>query len=242
MNEIIARLRAFLAIIISFFNTLWLGLLVIVLGLIPIWGRNLIFLWAKLFIWIMAMDIEYIFKGGQLPENAIYMANHQSFVDSVLVFNKVRRAKFIIFNKFKNLPVFGQALIMQGHLFIKQGQGREAIKTINQAITKLKNGLSLIIFPEGQRNEHLGKFQKGGFKMAQKTLLPIVPISISGSFLSMPKGKLKFYKRKIRVVFHPILETREYTDQNLNILMDRVKRIIAGALQDFELEADQRLD
>lgn len=233
-----SKFRAIVALWVAFTNTISLGPLVVVFSFIPVIGRRigewLIWLWAKIFMVFTAQKVEYYGVENIKGRHAVFMSNHQSYLDSPILYYKLKRIKFIILHKFKNYPLFGWALWLQGHLFIHHGRGRLALLTLERAVHKLKRGTSILVFPEGQRQPQLGPFQKGGFRMALRSGLPIIPVAISGSWQALPKGRFRFYRRKIRVFFGKPIETVRYTEKQMEELVEKVREQMSEQIKLLE--------
>jgi 1-acyl-sn-glycerol-3-phosphate acyltransferase len=100
---------------------------------------------------------------------------------------------------------------------------------MNEAAQKIRNGMSVVIFPEGSRSPDgsIQPFKKGGFTLAIKSKVPIVPIAISGSRDIMPKDRLTATAGEIRMfVGHPI-EIHHYSLQDRESLMRKVRETIS---------------
>lgn len=90
------------------------------------------------------------------------------------------------------LPVFGQAMQQVGYIAIDRSQGRQAMKSLDDAAAKIAAGKSVLIFPEGTRSSdgRLQEFKAGAILLAIKAGVPIVPVGFNGSYLVLPKGKI----------------------------------------------------
>ncbi len=95
-------------------------------------------------------------------------------------------------------------------------------------------GTSLIIFPEARRTRdgHLGQFQDGGFRVAQQLGVPIVPVSIVGSFQHHRTGHWMLCPATITIHLHDTIETKGLTKQDVPAVRDRVRKIISGPVED----------
>lgn len=95
-------------------------------------------------------------------------------------------------------------------------------------------GTSLIIFPEARRTRdgHLGQFQDGGFRVAQQLGVPIVPVSIVGSFQHHRTGHWMLCPATITIHLHDTIETKGLTKEDVPALRDRVRKIISLPLED----------
>jgi 1-acyl-sn-glycerol-3-phosphate acyltransferase len=116
-----------------------------------------------------------------------------------------------------------------GYISIDREGTRETVKALNEAAEKIRDGMSVVIFPEGSRSPDgsIQPFKKGGFTLAIKSGVPIVPIAIIGSRDIMPKDKLTVASGEIRIwMGHPI-ETENYFLKDRKSLMEKVSKIIS---------------
>ncbi|MFQ5722337.1 MAG: lysophospholipid acyltransferase family protein, partial [Candidatus Aminicenantales bacterium] len=105
--------------------------------------------------------------------------------------------------------------------------------SIDRATRLIKEkGFSFLIFPEGTRSRDgkIQAFKRGGFFLAVNSQVPIVPISIKGTYELMPRGSFFVKKGKIKVVFHPPFPVSGYNKNNLNKLVEKIKGIIVSGL------------
>ena len=122
-----------------------------------------------------------------------------------------------------------------GYIALDRGDGRKALKSMDEAAAQIKGGTSVIIFPEGTRTRdgQLLPFKRGGFLLAVKAGVPVVPVSIVGSFAINPGGSLGLnLGRPVEVKIHaPItLPTGLKRAEAEDLLMQRVHTAIAGGL------------
>ena len=110
---------------------------------------------------------------------------------------------------------------------------------MNEAARKIRDGMSVTIFPEGSRSPDgsVQPFKKGGFTLAIKSKVPIVPIAIDGSRDIMPKEKLTASSGEIRIRLDRPIETESYSLKDREILMKRVRETIC---RNFELLSEKR--
>jgi 1-acyl-sn-glycerol-3-phosphate acyltransferase len=97
----------------------------------------------------------------------------------------------------------------------------------------IDRGTSLIIFPEARRtrNGHLNSFQDGGFRVAQQLGVPIVPVSLVGSFQHHRTGHWMLWPATVTVVLHDMIDTKGLTKEQVPALRDRVRAAISGPLE-----------
>ena len=115
----------------------------------------------------------------------LYVGNHRSIFDIVLAYPRVPRPTgFISKKEVLKVPLLNIWMIYMDCLFLDRSDIRKGMEMILTAIDKVKNGISIFIYPEGTRNRTnmpVGEFKKGSFKIAQKTDCPIVPVVINRS-------------------------------------------------------------
>ncbi|SDB64880.1 1-acyl-sn-glycerol-3-phosphate acyltransferase [Butyrivibrio sp. INlla16] len=114
----------------------------------------------------------------------LYVGNHRSYYDIVLSYSRVPRITgYIAKKEILKVPILSQWMRNMDCLFLDRDDIRQGLQVILSAIDKVKNGISITIYPEGTRNgtDEMLPFHKGSFKIAQKTGCPIVPMTINNS-------------------------------------------------------------
>lgn len=118
-------------------------------------------------------------------ETVLFVGNHRSIFDIVLLINTINRPfGFIGKKEVTKVPYLNLLMIAIGSLPIDRNDPRKALKTILAGIELLKTGHPLVIFPEGTRNklsEEPLPFKQGSLKLAQKANVPVIPFSIQGT-------------------------------------------------------------
>jgi 1-acyl-sn-glycerol-3-phosphate acyltransferase len=169
---------------------------------------------------------------------AVFVANHSSYLDIPAIWGYVP-VQFRIMAKRSlfYVPFMGWFLSRAGHIPVDRENSRAALANINRAADKLRAGCSLVVFPEGHRSADgvLQEFKNGGFKLAQKAGVPVVPVTIIGSHRVLKKDSLVFHAGEIKVIIDPPLSTQGYTSRTLPALMEQARAIIAGHLNETNL-------
>jgi 1-acyl-sn-glycerol-3-phosphate acyltransferase len=159
----------------------------------------------------------------------IFIGNHQSHFDVLSVFSALPlTVRFMAKKELFNIPVFGWSLYASGTIRIDRSNRERAIKSMNNALDRIKKGVSVVIFPEGTRSEDgiIRDFKKGGFVLAIKGSIPIVPVSISGSRFILPKNNLRINPGKIKIVLSDPINAKNYGYQGREKLSNDVRNII----------------
>ena len=116
-------------------------------------------------------------------EAVLYVSNHRSIFDIVVTYPRVPgRTGYIAKQESMKLPVISFWMVYLDCLFLDRSDIRKGLEMVLTAIDKVKNGISIFIYPEGTRNKTdkpLGEFHKGSFKIAQKSGCPIVPVVVN---------------------------------------------------------------
>jgi 1-acyl-sn-glycerol-3-phosphate acyltransferase len=115
----------------------------------------------------------------------------------------------------------------------RAGDGRQALKSIEAAAAIIRKGQSVAIFPEGSRTFDGGllPFKKGGFLLAGKAGVPIVPVTINGSMKVNPKTRLELHPGTIRVRIGDPIPTENLDSHERQRLLEDVRRIISEGLE-----------
>ncbi len=159
----------------------------------------------------------------------LFVSNHQSNFDIPILIGFIPRDKgFIAKIELLKVPVFSMWMKALGCLFIDRHNARQTLSALNIAADRLREGHSLVIFPEGTRSSDgkLGRFKPGSFRLGIKANVPIVPVTINGSVNIMQKGTSLIKSANVEVIISPPLLPAEIADKDLNFVAEKVKNII----------------
>jgi 1-acyl-sn-glycerol-3-phosphate acyltransferase len=101
------------------------------------------------------------------------------------------------------IPIWGWALKYGHYITIDRGNARDAIKSLDEAAMRMRNGASVILFGEGTRTRdgNLQPLKRGAFTLAVKAGKPVVPVTINNTFGILPRGSLRVRAADIEIVF-----------------------------------------
>ncbi len=160
----------------------------------------------------------------------IIMSNHQGSYDIFALLSHLPfQFKWLAKKELFSVPFFGWVMAAAGYVSVDREGTRETVEAMNEAARKIREGMSLLIFPEGSRSPDgsIQPFKKGGFTLAIKSKVPIIPISITGSREVMPKEKFTSASGEIRIrIDHPI-EIQNYSMKDRKSLMEKVSKTIS---------------
>jgi 1-acyl-sn-glycerol-3-phosphate acyltransferase len=153
-------------------------------------------------------------KPGQ---NYIFMSNHVSNLDPpVLVPAIPGRCSVLVKKELFRTPILGPGMKIADLVPVDRSDREAAIESVNAAVRVLKKGLHMVIFPEGTRSSdgRLLPFKRGPFHLAMNSGVPIVPVTILGTFESWPKTRFALRPGTATVIFHPAIDPRSYEDRD----------------------------
>jgi 1-acyl-sn-glycerol-3-phosphate acyltransferase len=186
-----------------------LALSVLALISIPIDRTGRLFRWCPL-MWsksiLRMFGIRPAVQGFNRLDPArsyVFVSNHASMFDIPTVVAALKGNVNIVFKKeLTRVPIWGWALRYGHFIMIDRSNARDAMQSIERAAQSIRNGNSVILFPEGTRTKDgkLQSFKRGAFALAVKSGVPVVPLTINGTFKIMPKGSLKIRPADISVV------------------------------------------
>lgn len=167
----------------------------------------------------------------------ILMSNHQSQWDILSFYGHWgRQFRWVMKEELRKVPGIGWYCSAGGHVFIDRSNRERAIASLNAARSLLDGGISVMFFPEGTRSNdgRMGSFKKGGFMMALRMGLPILPISISNSRHVLPNNALRSLPGRIRISLHEPIDVTKYSEEDVERLMSDVRESIASGLSTWE--------
>ena len=193
---------------------------------------------------VKKFDMHLTIEGQEnIPEGACaFYVNHQGYGDIPTMFKvcEGKQVGFVAKDGAEKLPFISDWIKASQGIFIKRGETREGLKSIKEGAEKLKNGYSLIIFPEGTRSHssEMGDFKPGSFKLATKAGVPIVPVTINGSYHMFEDRDVITNGAVIDVIVHPAIETAGLARSEQNQLPAKVEQIVRDGLA-ILVERDQ---
>jgi len=162
-------------------------------------------------------------------ESYILISNHASLLDIPAIISAAPfPVRFFAKKSLFWLPIFGWFLNLAGHVLIERGSARSALKSQERASSLLKKGISIIVFPEGTRSPdgEVKEFKRGAFLLARHSKLPVLPLSIRGSFEMLPRNGWCFWPGTIHMRMGTPLATRNLSRQESESLTERVRDTI----------------
>ncbi len=169
----------------------------------------------------------------------IFMCNHVSNLDPPILIPKLpRRTSVLVKKELFQIPILGRAMLMADLVPVDRRNREAAVNSMREAEQVMARGLNMTVFPEGTRSRdgRLLPFKKGPFYLAMDSGIPIVPVTIQGSELLMPKGSSTIRAGAVKLKFHPPISPAQFADKEELIVA--VRRAISSALPPALREAD----
>ena len=191
--------------------------------------------WGKSILRVSGIKVQTMGLENLDPEKpCVFMCNHQSNFDILVLFSALpAQFRWIAKAELFRIPLFGRAMRGAGYISIERKDRKKAIQSLKEAAGRIRNGVSVMIFPEGTRSPdgNIGEFKKGGFILAYDAGVPIVPLVINGTWAIMSKDSLKITPGKVRLTVLPAVDVANYSKTDKPKLLEDVREKI---VKEFE--------
>jgi len=234
-------LRGLLTILTSVVLTTVMGIIAIVAGLVT-GSPTIVFrmgrVWARAHLKVMGVAPVYSgleHADGLAPR--IFLANHISALDIwVLAAVLPVTTRFVSKRTIFWIPVLGQAMAVAGFIPIDRRDRASAIRSLSGAVEPIRNGASVILFPEGTRSRdgRLARFKRGAFYLALEAGVPVVPVAIAGTFQVIRPRSLVVRPGPVHVTFAAPIDVAAYAG-DIDGLVAKVRSEIASRLPASQL-------
>jgi 1-acyl-sn-glycerol-3-phosphate acyltransferase len=181
--------------------------------------------------------------GFDPKRTSLFICNHVNIFDPFVIYSAIPQfvRGFELESHFR-VPVYGWMMGWFGNIPVPEVPTREGLEIMSKrAKAALDADISLIAFAEGSRTRdgHVKEFKRGIFTIAQKFGVPIVPMSIVGSYQFFRTGNWILYPGKITVYLHDTIETSSVQRSSPEDLRRRVQEIVAAPVEESIKEVDQ---
>lgn len=185
--------------------------------------------WGKSVVNTIGVKIEVLGIENVPVENCLFVSNHQSNLDiPVLLATLNIPIGFIAKKEMEKIPIASYWMRQMKCIFMDRKNIRESIKSINQGAEYLKGGYSLVIFPEGTRSRcsKISEFKKGSTKLGIKADVPIVPVTINGTYKCLEGNNNKFQSEDVKIVIHKPIYVQDLNKEEQGRLSQSIRNII----------------
>ena len=165
----------------------------------------------------------------------VVMANHQGAFDIFMMYGLLPIPfRWVMKASLRKVPFMGKACQMAGFIFVDDQKKGSIQETMESARQVLSEGTSIFIFPEGSRTltGRMDRFKKGGFVLAHELDVPIIPVSLDGSYQALRAGTRWVHPTRLTLTIHPPIHIDKAGEYPRNMLqaLDEVRSAIASAL------------
>jgi 1-acyl-sn-glycerol-3-phosphate acyltransferase len=170
----------------------------------------------------------------------VFVSNHQAMFDGFLIIGNLgKHTGFIAKKEILKIPVLPFWFKAIKTVFIDRSNIREGMKAINEGVERLKSGYSMLIFPEGTRSlkSEMIDFKKGSIKLALKANVPIVPITVDGTYRILEVGKQVTGHSIAMIVHKPVYldglskeEKKDLTETLHKTIEDGLNQLVTGKI------------
>ncbi len=190
--------------------------------------------WARYVVSLSGGTVEVVGEENVPAEGSVvFVGNHQGNFDIPILLGYLAKPKaFISKIEILKIPLLNQWMRLMQCTFMDRKSPRQSVKAMQEAVESVKRGYSLVIFPEGTRSrgKPVGEFKSGSFKLALKAGVPIVPVTIDGSWRLFEESGMK--KGHVKVTVHPPIPTANLSKEEAESLPERVRAVIVSALSE----------
>ena len=204
------------------------------LGNHRVWGYYPGLIWSRLFCLISLVRIEV--RGREKLDRStsyVFVANHQGAYDIFLIYGYLgHKFKWMMKSSLRRIPFVGAACAAAGFIFVDRS-GKGLRETLAAAEKILTGGMSLVVFPEGSRTPDgkIHRFKKGAYHIADDLSLPVVPLTIDGSYRVLSKNSKLIRPGKIVLTVHDPIFPQADGHYDMDALITDSYRVIEAALK-----------
>ena len=171
-----------------------------------------------------------------MPESAPFMiySNHQGYADLVATMwiTKDRYPlSYVAKEEWRKYGILRDVIIMTRSIFLVRDNAKEAVRALSEAKHHLSQGFPMIIFPEGTRSKRheMGEFKAGAFKFAEKAAVPILPLTVDGSYHLIEETG-SYQPTHLKVTIHPMVHIEEMDKAAQKEAQKEIENTVRSAL------------
>lgn len=188
--------------------------------------------WARMFCILLFVKVKV--QGREKINRTtsyVFVANHQGAFDIFSIYGYLDHDfKWMMRKGLERIPLVGTACRAAGHIMVDKSSPEALRKTMDTAKARLQGGKSLVVFPEGRRTSDgkIQPFKNGAYRLAIDFNLPVVPITIDGSFAVMPRGSKSVSPGTIVLTIHEPIQPGEDGHDMAELVAKSREAIVSG--------------
>ncbi len=201
-------------------------------------GKQLVYrtasIWAGTLLKLAGARVSVIgVENVPADRTVLFVSNHQGSFDIPLLLACIEKPKaFIAKVELLKMPIINKWMKHMNCVFLDRKDMRQSVRAINQAQEYLREGYSMVVFPEGTRSKGaiIGEFRAGSLRAAVKANVPIVPVTIKGSYKLLEQNGFWIKPADIEIVISKPIETSQLSKEQIMGLQEQTHSIIASQL------------
>lgn len=196
--------------------------------------------WSRLICYLLLLPIHVEGRENLDPKQSyVFVSNHQGAFDIFLIYGFLNRNfKWMMKKSLRRVPFLGVAYEYAHHIFVDRSGASKIRKTYDNAREILKEGMSLVVFPEGARTftGHMGVFRRGAFMLASELQLPVCPLTINGSFNVKPRMKDIYWVfwHPMSLTIHKPIPYKAGDDHEREMMAEAYKAVMDGLVPEYQ--------
>ncbi len=165
----------------------------------------------------------------------IYILNHSSMFDIILLFLLPDNVKTLVKESYTKIPIFGNIIKLNGNIVVKESNGDSQTLSYDTAISELKKNSIIAVFPEGTRSRdgNIGRYKTGAFKMAYETQAEIIPVVMDSWNIVRAGDGFWFRDGKAFAKVMGSYNYSDYKDLDIKAFSKTMKESMASALSEI---------
>lgn len=206
-----------------------------------IWGYYPGKWWSRLVVSLLLLPVRVEGRQHlQRGQSYVFVSNHQGAFDIFLIYGYLNRNfKWMMKRSLRKVPFVGIACEYAHHIFVDKRGPSKIRETYDRARATLREGMSLVVFPEGARTftGHMGVFRRGAFMLADELQLPVVPLTINGSFDVLPRmrdGRFVSWHRLSLTIHEPIWPTGKGIENEKQTMAKAYRAIMDDLVPEYK--------
>ena len=204
------------------------------------WGYYPGKIWARITCYLLFLPVHVEGRESLDPSQSyVFVANHQGAFDIFLIYGFLNRNfKWMMKKSLRKVPFLGVACEYAHHIYVDRSGASKIRKTYDNAREILREGMSLVVFPEGARTftGHMGKFRRGAFMLASELQLPVCPLTINGSFNVKPRTKDFFWVfwHPMSLTIHKPIPYKPNDDHEREMMAESYDAVMSGLTKEYQ--------